>query len=97
MLYHWLSEYSEQFQLFNLFNYITFRVGGAVMTSMFIAFVFGPRLINVLRARQGKGQPIRTDGPEGHIIAKAGTPTMGGHCGRCRLCLRALDRRAGRI
>lgn len=78
MLYHWLSEYSEQFQLFNLFNYITFRVGGAVMTSMLIAFVFGPRLINVLRSKQGKGQPIRKDGPEGHIIAKAGTPTMGG-------------------
>ena len=78
MLYHWLSEYSEQFQIFNLFNYITFRVGGAVMTSMLIAFVFGPKLINVLRAKQGKGQPIRKDGPEGHIIAKAGTPTMGG-------------------
>jgi len=78
MLYHWLSQYSEQFQLFNLFNYITFRVGGAVMTSMLIAFVFGPKLINVLRAKQGKGQPIRSDGPESHIIAKAGTPTMGG-------------------
>lgn len=78
MLYHWLSEYSEQFQLFNLFNYISFRVGGAVMTSMLIAFVFGPKLINVLRSKQGKGQPIRKDGPEGHIIAKAGTPTMGG-------------------
>ena len=78
MLYHWLTEYADQFQLFNLFNYITFRVGGAIMTSMLIAFIFGPRLINVLRAKQGKGQPIRSDGPEGHIIAKAGTPTMGG-------------------
>lgn len=78
MLYHWLSQYAEQYQIFNLFNYITFRVGGAVMTSMLIAFVFGPKLINVLRSKQGKGQPIRKDGPESHIIAKAGTPTMGG-------------------
>ena len=78
MLYHWLSQYSEEFQLFNLFNYISFRVGGAVMTSMLIAFIFGPRMINVLRSKQGKGQPIRLDGPESHIVAKAGTPTMGG-------------------
>ncbi|WP_017930979.1 phospho-N-acetylmuramoyl-pentapeptide-transferase [Robiginitomaculum antarcticum] len=78
MLYHLLSELSEQYQMFNLFNYITFRVGGAVMTSMLIAFIFGPKLIDVLRSKQGKGQPIRLDGPEGHIIAKAGTPTMGG-------------------
>jgi len=78
MLYHWLSQYSEEFQLFNLFNYISFRVGGAVMTSMLIAFIFGPRMINVLRSKHGKGQPIRLDGPESHIVAKAGTPTMGG-------------------
>ena len=78
MLYEWLTQYSDQFQFFNLFNYITFRVGGAVMTSMLIAFIFGPKLIRVLRSKQGKGQPIRDDGPEGHIIAKAGTPTMGG-------------------
>ena len=78
MLYEWLGPLSDQFQLFNLFNYITFRVGGAVMTSMLIAFILGPRIINLLRSRQGKGQPIREDGPEGHIIQKAGTPTMGG-------------------
>ena len=78
MLYHWLAGLSEDYQIFNLFNYISFRVGGAIMTSMLIAFIFGPRLINVLRSKQGKGQPIRTDGPESHIIAKAGTPTMGG-------------------
>jgi len=78
MLYEWLGSLSDQFQLFNLFNYITFRVGGAVMTSMLIAFILGPRMINMLRTKQGKGQPIREDGPEGHIIKKAGTPTMGG-------------------
>ena len=78
MLYELLAKYSDEFQLFNLLNYITFRVGAALMTSMIIAFVLGPRMINVLRARQGKGRPIREDGPEGHIIKKAGTPTMGG-------------------
>ena len=78
MLYEWLAKYSDEFQLFNLLNYITFRVGAALMTSMIIAFVLGPKLINLLRSKQGKGQPIREDGPEGHIIKKAGTPTMGG-------------------
>ena len=78
MLYEWLTQYSDEFQLFNLLNYISFRVGAALMTSMIIAFVLGPKLITLLRARQGKGQPIREDGPEGHIIKKAGTPTMGG-------------------
>ncbi len=78
MLYEWLAPLSDEFQLFNLFNYITFRTGGALMTSLLIAFILGPRMINMLRAKQGKGQPIREDGPEGHIIQKAGTPTMGG-------------------
>ncbi len=78
MFYEWLAPLSDQFQLFNLFNYITFRVGGALMTALLIAFILGPRMINMLRMRQGKGQPIREDGPESHIIQKAGTPTMGG-------------------
>lgn len=78
MLYEWLAPLSDEFQAFNLFNYITFRTGGALMTSMLIAFIFGPRMINFLRSKQGKGQPIRDDGPESHIIQKAGTPTMGG-------------------
>ncbi len=78
MLYEWLAPYADDFQIFNLFNYITFRTGGALMTSMLIAFILGPRMITMLRAKQGKGQPIREDGPEGHIIKKAGTPTMGG-------------------
>lgn len=78
MLYEWLGPLADEFQLFNLFNYITFRTGGALMTSMIIAFILGPRMIKALRHRQGKGQPIREDGPEGHIIKKAGTPTMGG-------------------
>jgi len=72
MLYEWLGPLSDQYQIFNLFNYITFRVGGALMTSLIICFIFGEKMINALRARQGKGQPIREDGPESHIIAKAG-------------------------
>ena len=78
MFYEWLAPMADEFQLFNLFNYITFRVGGALMTALLISFILGPRMINMLRMRQGKGQPIREDGPESHIIQKAGTPTMGG-------------------
>lgn len=78
MFYEWLAPYADQFQPFNLFNYITFRTGGALMTSLLIAFILGPRFINLMRVKQGKGQPIREDGPEDHIIKKAGTPTMGG-------------------
>jgi phospho-N-acetylmuramoyl-pentapeptide-transferase len=73
-----LGQYVEQSQFFNLFNYITFRTGGAMFTAMIIAFVFGAPFIHWLRKKQGKGQPIRTDGPEGHLLTKKGTPTMGG-------------------
>ena len=76
MLY-WLTALSDGGDAFNLFRYITFRAGGAFFTALIFGFLFGPPLINVLRRRQGKGQPIRADGPEGHF-AKAGTPTMGG-------------------
>ena len=76
MLY-WLTLFSDGGDFFNLFRYITFRAGGAFFTALVFGFLFGRPLINVLRKRQGKGQPIRTDGPEGHF-AKAGTPTMGG-------------------
>ena len=76
MLY-WLTGLSDGGDFFNLFRYITFRAGGAFMTALVFGFIFGLPLINVLRRKQGKGQPIRSDGPEGHF-AKAGTPTMGG-------------------
>ncbi|MEX1662434.1 phospho-N-acetylmuramoyl-pentapeptide-transferase [uncultured Thioclava sp.] len=76
MLY-WLTDLSDGGGAFNLFRYITFRAGGAFFTALLFGFIFGPWLIRTLRMRQGKGQPIRDDGPEGHI-AKAGTPTMGG-------------------
>ncbi|MEL6432169.1 MAG: phospho-N-acetylmuramoyl-pentapeptide-transferase, partial [Pseudomonadota bacterium] len=68
---------SDGGDFYNLFRYITFRAGGAFMTALFFGFIFGKPLINVLRRKQGKGQPIRDDGPESHF-AKSGTPTMGG-------------------
>lgn len=76
MLY-WLTGLSDGGDVFNLFRYITLRSGGAFFTALIFAMVFGRPLINLLRRRQGKGQPIREDGPESHF-AKAGTPTMGG-------------------
>jgi phospho-N-acetylmuramoyl-pentapeptide-transferase len=72
-----LVNFADQFSVFNIFRYITFRTGGALITSALIVFIFGPAIINSLRIRQGKGQPIRADGPQTHF-KKAGTPTMGG-------------------
>jgi phospho-N-acetylmuramoyl-pentapeptide-transferase len=69
---------SDRVGVFNVFRYITFRAGGAVVTALFIAFVIGPPMIRWLRERQGKGQPIRSDGPQRHVLEKQGTPTMGG-------------------
>jgi phospho-N-acetylmuramoyl-pentapeptide-transferase len=73
-----LGQFEERSQFFNLFNYITFRTGGAMFTAMIMAFIMGAPFIAWLRRKQGKGQPIRTDGPEGHLLTKKGTPTMGG-------------------
>jgi phospho-N-acetylmuramoyl-pentapeptide-transferase len=72
-----LGQLSDHAQMFNVFRYITFRTGGSIMTALMVVFLFGPGLINQLRLRQGKGQPIRSDGPKTHF-SKAGTPTMGG-------------------
>jgi phospho-N-acetylmuramoyl-pentapeptide-transferase len=78
MLHLLFAPLKDQFQVFNLFNYQTFRTGGAIMTALFLALICGPTLIRWLRVKQGKGQPIREDGPQRHIVEKAGTPTMGG-------------------
>src|SRR3990170_2870776 len=72
-----LVEFADKISVFNVFRYITFRTGGALITSALIVFMFGPGIIDSLRLRQGKGQPIRADGPQTHF-KKAGTPTMGG-------------------
>src|SRR5262245_1548987 len=72
-----LVEFADEVSVFNVFRYITFRTGGALVTAAMIVFLFGPAIIDSLRIRQGKGQPIRADGPQTHF-KKAGTPTMGG-------------------
>ncbi|BBF91594.1 phospho-N-acetylmuramoyl-pentapeptide-transferase [Blastochloris tepida] len=74
----WLVELSGTVSAFNVFRYITFRTGGAMLTALLFVFLFGPTIIAALRIRQGKGQPIREDGPKSHILSKKGTPTMGG-------------------
>jgi phospho-N-acetylmuramoyl-pentapeptide-transferase len=63
--------------LLNLIRYISFRAGAASATALAIGLLLGPWFISYLRERQGKGQPIRADGPQSHL-AKRGTPTMGG-------------------
>jgi len=73
----WLVDLADKVQFFNLFRYITFRTGAAMFTAALIVFLFGPRIIASLKVRQGRGQPIRADGPQTHFL-KAGTPTMGG-------------------
>ncbi len=73
-----LLNYVDYFQPFNVFRYITFRTGGAILTALIISFILGPYLIKKLKMYQTDGQPIRIDGPESHLIKKKGTPTMGG-------------------
>jgi phospho-N-acetylmuramoyl-pentapeptide-transferase len=74
----WLADFSHLFSPFNLFRYLTFRTIGAAGTGLFFVFFFGPTIISALRLKQGKGQPIRLDGPQSHLLTKKGTPTMGG-------------------
>src|SRR5919205_4009685 len=84
-MFYWLIDLSNTVpgmgvfrSALNVFRYITFRTGGAMVTGALFVFLFGPWIIDHLRLRQGKGQPIRSDGPASHLIAKKGTPTMGG-------------------
>jgi len=78
MLYLLLLPLIDQFHALNVFRYITFRSGGAVVTALLISFIAGPPMIAWLKSKQGDGQPIRADGPESHLVRKKGTPTMGG-------------------
>lgn len=73
-----LLKFASDFPIFNLLRYITFRSAMATFTSLLICFVFGPMVIRFLKSKQKKGQPIRDDGPESHLLTKVGTPTMGG-------------------
>ncbi|MEA2929965.1 MAG: phospho-N-acetylmuramoyl-pentapeptide-transferase [Hyphomicrobiales bacterium] len=77
MLY-WLADFADKISVLNVFRYLTVRTGGAMFTAAFFVFLFGPWIIGHLRIRQGKGQPIRDDGPASHLATKRGTPTMGG-------------------
>ena len=77
-MFYWLAELSDKVSFFNVFRYITFRTGGAVVTALVFIFLFGQPIIDTLRLKQGKGQPIREDGPQSHLVTKKGTPTMGG-------------------
>jgi phospho-N-acetylmuramoyl-pentapeptide-transferase len=74
---YWIAEQLGFPGVLNLIRYLSFRTGGAIATALFIGLIIGPRFIGWLRVRQGKGQPIRADGPQTHL-AKRGTPTMGG-------------------
>jgi len=78
MLYHLFAGLADKFEPFNLFRYLTFRTAGAIVTALIISFICGRPLISWLRTVQREGQPIRTDGPETHLLTKKGTPTMGG-------------------
>lgn len=78
MLYHLLMFYVDHLSSLNIFRYITFRTAGALLTALVLSFSWGPLFIAWLKKRQKQGQPIREDGPQSHLISKAGTPTMGG-------------------
>lgn len=75
-MFYWLSFFKDSFGFLNLFRYLTFRTGGALLTSFVLTLIFMPRLIKWLKSKQAE-QPIRSCGPATHL-AKAGTPTMGG-------------------
>src|SRR5262245_65506422 len=77
MLY-WLSLFSDQVNILNLFRYLTVRTGGAMVTAGLFVFLCGPWIIDHLRVKQGKGQPIRTDGPKSHLVTTKSKPNMGG-------------------
>ena len=71
MLHMLFADLADQVSLFNVFRYITFRTGGATMTALLVAFILGPAFIRWLKKKQKQGQPIREDGPQSHIVAKA--------------------------
>src|SRR5713101_5911679 len=89
MLY-WLSAFSDTIGPLNVLRYITFRTGGALSTALVFVFLFGHSIIDQLRLKQGKGQPIRSDGPQSHLVTKKGTPTMGGLMILCGIVVATL-------
>ena len=80
-MFYWLYQQfggGEYVPVLNLLKYITFRTGLALFTAQIVVMLMGSRFIRWMQAKQGKGQPIRTDGIQRHVLEKAGTPTMGG-------------------
>ena len=88
MFYHILYNLREVFSPFNVFQYITFRAGGAILTSLIISFLIGPFMIRYLK-KLHIGQMVRNDGPQTHLV-KSGTPTMGGLMILCSLVISTL-------
>src|SRR5215469_7261902 len=78
LLYERLADNHHYIPVLNLLRYLTFRSGLALVTAQLVVVAMGSRFIRWMQARQGKGQPIRAEGIERHVIEKAGTPTMGG-------------------
>jgi phospho-N-acetylmuramoyl-pentapeptide-transferase len=78
LLYERLADNHHYIPVVNLLRYLTFRSGLSLATAQLTVVAMGSRFIRWMQARQGRGQPIRTDGIERHIVEKAGTPTMGG-------------------
>jgi phospho-N-acetylmuramoyl-pentapeptide-transferase len=78
LLYEHVTSLHQHWPLINLMKYQTVRIFLAMITAMIVAVAMGSRFIRWMRARQGKGQPIREDGPSTHLLTKKGTPTMGG-------------------
>src|ERR1700760_3091952 len=78
LLYDHFDKLHQHFPLLNLMRYLTVRIFLSLITAQIVAVSMGSRFINWMRARQGKGQPIREDGPASHLLTKKGTPTMGG-------------------
>ena len=78
MILYFLNTFFSDTSVNNIFSYITVRVFCAVLTSLIICLILGPKFINFMSENQKKGQPIRLDGPQSHLLTKKGTPTMGG-------------------
>ena len=78
MILYLLENFFSGYDSLNIFNYLTVRSAFAVLTSLFICLFFGPKFILYMEKKQKKGQPIRKDGPQSHLLTKVGTPTMGG-------------------
>ena len=78
LIYEQFAEYRDVIPFLNLVKYLTFRAGAGLITGFIVAVAMGSRFIRWMQARQGRGQPIRDDGPARHVLEKAGTPTMGG-------------------